>query len=112
MAGEQAADRSGAGEENRPDHAVSAVEGAAGPGPPRRRRGRRNSRPPVSPLGRTIRTSAIRTPSTITRVPEGRSSVNAPKIWTPFSASERNESSALIASAPTTAPQRLDDPPT
>src|SRR5262245_289383 len=73
-------------------------------------RGTGSSRPPVRPVGRRIRTSAISAPTTTMRVPDGRSSV-PPKILTPFSASARNESTALTATAPTTAPQRLVAPP-
>src|SRR5262249_10721545 len=94
MAREEAADRAGAGDAD------------AG----HRRHRQANSRPFVRPVGRTIRTSAISAPTTITRVPAGRSIVT-PRIFTPFSASARNESSALTASAPTTAPHRLVAPP-
>ena len=99
----------------------------AAPGSPRRasrrRRSRRrrpssrasaaaaSSRPPVSPDGRRISTSAMIAPRKIRRVPCGRSSVK-PSTCTPSSASLRNESRPLTASAPTTAPQRLVTPPT
>src|SRR5581483_135255 len=78
----------------------------------RRSHASENSRPPVRPLGRRMSTSAMSTPSTITRVPDGRLSVVAPKMPTPLSAEARNESRALIARAPMTAPHRLDAPPT
>jgi hypothetical protein len=52
----------------------------------------------------------MRNPTTTKREPLGRSSI-PPGTFTPFSASARNESSALTASAPTTAPQRLVAPP-
>src|SRR5262249_51261011 len=73
-------------------------------------RGSGSSRPPVRPDGRRIRTSAMSEPTTTMRVPDGRSSV-PPRMWTPFSASARKESTALTATAPTTAPQRLVAPP-
>src|SRR3954453_1459892 len=70
----------------------------------------RNSRPPVRPDGRRMSTTAINVPSTITRVPEGRSMCQ-PRNEVPFSATARYESSALTARAPTTAPHRLVTPP-
>src|SRR2546423_2963477 len=72
--------------------------------------GTRSSRPPVNPVGRRISTSAMSAPTTTMRVPDGRSSVR-PNTLTPFSASARKESTALTATAPTTAPQRLVAPP-
>src|SRR6266511_2358847 len=74
------------------------------------RRGSVISLPPVRPLGRRIRTSAISAPTTTILVPPGRSTAR-PKRWTPFSASARNESTPLTARAPTTAPHRLVAPP-
>src|SRR5215210_6275625 len=71
-----------------------------------RARGKESSRPPVSPAGLRIRTSAIKAPTTTIRVPAGRSNVR-PSTCTPFSASARNESTPLTAAAPTTAPHRL-----
>ena len=47
-----------------------------------------NSRPPVIPVGRRISISAINAPTTITRVPAGRS-IGCPKIVVPFSAIAR-----------------------
>ena len=94
--------------EERPDGA------AADDADPHRRRlherGSRNSRPPVSPDGRRISTSAMIAARKTRREPCGRSSVKP--TCTPSSAWLRNESSPLIASAPTTAPQRLVMPPT
>ena len=52
-------------------------------------------------------TSAITAPIVTSRVPVG--SVRRKPTCTVFSASPRNELSALIASAPSTAPQRLAD---
>src|SRR3954452_13206314 len=89
---EQAADRPGAGD---------ADAGHRRPQP--------NSRPPVSPDGRRMITSAITAPIVTSRVPAGR--VRRKPTCTVFSASPRNELSALIASAPSTAPQRLATPP-
>src|SRR4029078_8959900 len=77
----------------------------------RRRPGSASSRPPLSPLGRSTSTTAINVPITITVVPVGRS-MGRPRTAKPFSEAGRNESSPLIASAPTTAPSRLPDPPT
>src|SRR5439155_11949237 len=76
-----------------------------------RRLKRVNSRPPVRPLGRRTRTIAISAPTTTRRVPAGRSSVPKGRE-APFSATARNESSALTASAPKTAPSRLVTQPT
>ncbi len=54
-------------------------------------------------------TSAISALTTTILVPAGTSTVR-PASSMPFSALARTESSALTASAPTTAPQRLVDP--
>ena len=55
-------------------------------------------------------TIAISAPTTITRVPAGRSMCQ-PRNDVPFSATASDESSALTARAPTTAPHRLVAPP-
>src|SRR5205823_6057528 len=75
----------------------------------RRRRGSESSRPPVTPDGRRISTSAMNAPSTTRRDPSGRSSRKP--TCTPDSACDRKESSPLTSRAPTTAPNRLDAPP-
>src|SRR5581483_7274543 len=91
--GEEAADRAGPGDADA-----------------RHRRHRSaNSRPPVSPDGRRMSTSAMTAPIVTSRVPFG--SVSRKPTCTVFSASPRNELSALIARAPSTAPHRLATPP-
>src|SRR5438477_330654 len=67
-----------------------------------RRCGTAASRPPVRPLGRRIKTSAISAPTTTMRVPPRRS-IFQPARETPFSATAKNESTPLTASAPTAA---------
>src|SRR5581483_938892 len=99
MGSEQAADRAGAGDADA-RHADLA-----------RSRGRRSSRPPVRPDGLRMSTAAMTTPTTISAVPDGRSTCQ-PRTDVPFSATASQESSALTASAPTTAPKRLPAPPT
>src|SRR4029077_8874982 len=56
----------------------------------RRRRGRENSRPPVMPDGRTMSTTAITTPSTISAVPDGTFRCQ-PNTSTVFVAAEKKE---------------------
>src|SRR6266576_988980 len=87
----------------------TADHARAGDADARQRRHQPNSRTPVRPEGRRIRTSAITAPIVTSRVPLG--SVRRKPTCTVFSASPRNELSALIESAPSTAPQRLPMPP-
>ena len=78
----------------------------------RRRRsapGSANSRPPVMPLGRRIRTSAISAPIDDDAACRREGRACQPKSSARSRPRARNESSALTASAPTTAPQRLVD---
>src|SRR6185437_14630360 len=77
----------------------------------RRRRGRDSSRPPVRPLGRRMSTTAIRAPRASSAVPDGTVKLQ-PNTSTVFVAAEKKEKSPLSASAPTTAPSRLPEPPT